>query len=81
MCLHKLKYIIHCPEYFSPYFAPTYSDWPWFICVVAIRSTKPLDKLDVPTDMKLSSSSTLKLTEHTEKFQQLSCRVNAYAYS
>ena len=40
MYLHQLKYIIHYPEYLSSYLAPTYSDWPWFTCVVAIRSAK-----------------------------------------
>ena len=34
--------------------------------------------VDVPTDAILFPS-TLQLSGHTEKIQQLSCRVNAYA--
>ena len=36
--------------------------------------------VDVPTDT-IPLPSTLQLRGHTEKLQQLPCRVNAYTYS
>ena len=71
-------YIVHCPEYFSSYFAHTV---PGLHVLLLYKLQKLPDKLDAPTDTILSPLSTLQLRGHPEKLQQWSCRVNAYAYS